>query len=58
MPRVDKRLHLETFHQFRFRLDFVVVAEEVQNAVNDQMGKMIRERLGFLLGLAHQRLVR
>src|SRR3712207_8283 len=53
-----KRLDLKTFHDLRLRLDLVVVAEEMQNSMNDQMGKMMRELLGFLLGFAHQRFIR
>ena len=38
-----QRLDLKIFHQFRLRLDLMVVAEEMQNAVNDQMGKMMAQ---------------
>ena len=53
-----QRLDFKIFHPFRLRLDLVVVAEKMENAVDDQMGKMMGERLGFLLGLPRQCLVR
>ena len=51
-PKFFKHLQLQRFHFARFCRRLVVVTEQVQGAVDGQVGPMLEWRLALRLGLA------
>ena len=56
MASLARTRALQRFHLFGLVVVLVVVAEQMQQAVDDEMGDMVRERLAFQCGLARDRL--
>src|SRR5690349_19091291 len=52
-----QNLRLQGFHLFSVGIVLVVVADQMQKAVDRKMAQMMRERLSLLIGLALGRLI-
>ena len=57
MPSCARISLLEAFHGFGVVVGFVIVADQMQKAVDRQMAEMMIERLLFVVGLAAHCLV-
>src|SRR6185437_11960093 len=56
-PELFQNLRLQGFHLFSIGVVFVIVADQMQEAVDRQMAQMMLERLSFRIGFAPCRLI-
>src|SRR5579862_4672877 len=56
-PELRQNRDLERFHLLGFLVCLVVIADQMQEAVNGKVTQMMQERFGLLVGLAPQRLI-